>query len=266
MAASVVIGGCGKDGEQATQQAATEVAGAPAGSANGAAGVLAKRLKAALARVGLRAEQQAQVDKLLAKTDQRLAPLRQRALKLGAEVAAQIRSGKVDGAKLLPQLAQLRVAALTQRPALLDGLNELHQILDAKQRTALVEQVKKRHKARHHRRGKLVRLAKALDLTDEQMVQLARIAHRQIASADPVEHVRRFLAVRRAFKQAAAAFISDSFDAHQLELVRLMERRHKRAGKVLAMAAEALPLLTPEQRDRLAKIVEQRLAHHAPLD
>lgn len=70
----------------------------------------------------------------------------------------------------------------------------------------------------------------------------------------------RFKEGRGRMKEMAEAFVSDSFDARSFGFG---ERIEKMAGagseRFLRVAAVALPILTSEQRSKLADIVEGRL-------
>jgi Spy/CpxP family protein refolding chaperone len=70
----------------------------------------------------------------------------------------------------------------------------------------------------------------------------------------------RFKQARERAEQFADAFVSDSFDARSFEVGKHVEQRALfGADRIVRIAQLALPVLTAEQRSKLAEVVESRV-------
>jgi Spy/CpxP family protein refolding chaperone len=186
-------------------------------------------------------------------------------------LAAQVRAGKLDAAKLdaLQAAADKAVQASKDKDAqVLDGL---YAALDPAQRKALVAAVRAK-RAEHpaparpegakpsdaERAKKLVEhLTKELDLDAAQQKKVeALVAKAEQPAPD---------AAREEMKKHAdavlVAFEADGFDAKKLELPAPPAKKSPMALHA-QLVAQLLPLLKPEQREKLAAQEEKQVSGH----
>lgn len=237
-----------------------------------APGLPGRILKEALAEVDLSAEQRAKVDDLIASTRKALAPTRQARSELLMAVAASVRAGAPDEARIRAKVEALKGAFTAAKPTLAENLNQLHGLLDASQRKALVAALRGRIEAHvkaqhgegphgmrgHHGPPKFLRrLAEALGVTDEQRQAI----HDRIHEAFP-GHGARFHARRGEMKRhldgLAAAFQGDRFDAHAIDLPGPHHDHQAMLDKAFGLGRTVASLLSADQRERLAAHLEER--------
>ncbi len=247
---------CGQTDETSeTTSALTE----PAGDRSGGP---AKFLAQALQKLDLSADQRTTLDALTKATRTKTAPLREAGATAAKELARQIRLGAIDKVSLDRQLALLSSAAQQVKPDIIRTFNTLHHTLTPAQREQLVATLKEKHDKRRwgHRRHKIKRLAKMIGLTDDQMDRLKEVmmagfkGHRSEMKKHRSDH-------RARIKAAAEGFMSDSFDSSSFDMFGgHATRMQTHLPRFVAIAGQVLPLLTTEQRDKLAEMIEKKIA------
>lgn len=217
---------------------------------------------------------------------------RQAVRKLNESLAAAVKAGTVEASKLETELAALDAAAKSRRDAEVTALAELHKLLNAEQRKSVVASVRESHVARAERggdgdkapaagpgmgrggpgawRGKaagrgagegaragsLEGLTKDLALTAEQETKVNALKEK--ARSDKAKPDLEALREEHK-KQGEAllvAFEKDDFDATKVELSSApLPGAMSRPGaeKMIEQVRELTAILTPEQREKLAK-------------
>ncbi len=187
---------------------------------------------------------------------------------LYAELATQTKAGKIDEAKVKPLYVPIETFTKPRLDAEAEGLNQLHAALDAEQRKTLVADLRKKDQLREERllahstdAGPKVssrsdphhieRLTKEIELDDAQKVKVAAFALKEDGKEAPT-----VLKKKKSNELLLTAFEKDTFDAAKLEmfaaksLIEPLEEETK-------FLAKLVPLLTQEQRDKLAAKVEK---------
>lgn len=172
------------------------------------------------------------------------------------EVIAQVEAGELDRDKLLPLAARAVVEFELAYPKLLDAMNELHVLLTVKQRKQLMDLVSGEEKQElspeERRAAREERLGRLLDLSTGQKARLyPAFAMLAIKNWGLLNH---FL---DGIEEGKEAFVSDTFDAHELSLAK--ELRLMEVAEVFYEALHtSLPALSPEQRKTLGALLEAR--------
>jgi Spy/CpxP family protein refolding chaperone len=232
------------------------------GQGPGWGGPFAHKLQKALSEVGLRTDQKNALENLRLKIVAETATMRKARSDLFAELAQQIRRGALDESRLSALKGAIEKEMTADRPVFVSALNALHNTLDAAQRQKLVDNLKPQRPWMGRGRQHFVeKLQKEIGLTDEQMGQI-----RDTIKAQMKQHRNELRGkmgkMRGELKAAAEAFVSDSFDAAKIPL---LAQGHQMMGnhmdKMIAVGKQVLPILTPEQREKLATLLEQRAKH-----
>jgi Spy/CpxP family protein refolding chaperone len=168
---------------------------------------------------------------------------------------------KADAAikKLVTQVQGLHDASLT-------SLNQLHTALNAQQRAALVDALQahwERWKEAHgrdeqddhqHRPGYLLALVRQLGITKEQAEKIKADFHERMKSS-PQDHAHK--EVQDHLQAFATAFKSETFNAKSLSGAKAANGHMARWGATRRerFLEAAAPVLTPEQRAKLAQMI-----------
>lgn len=179
---------------------------------------------------------------------------------LGDGIATPEETAKLDAA-----VVQLAAAAQTAHTASASALNQLHSILDAPQRATLVEKVeahwhmwrqanaaedKDNNGLAEAEERRLEHMTKMLSLSSDQVEKMktalktgmANLPHR-LDHAEVDAHVKAF----------GEAFTKDTFDAASLKGEDVASHlAGAGAGRMVRFYATIAPILTPEQRTKLA--------------
>jgi Spy/CpxP family protein refolding chaperone len=203
-----------------------------------------------------------QIEKLQADLRGRMGPARAAEKNLLAVLADGIAAGTLDQAKVDAAMAQVASAAEAVHAATVEALNQLHALLSPEERAELVEKVKAHaevwRKVNHDAEpggreggGRLAELTKDVGLTPEQADKIA-VALK--SSSDGVRrHFNREAAAKR-LDAFAAGFVGDTFDAGTLRASAGADGHLAAHGskRMVHFHQTVLPLLTPEQRTKLA--------------
>ena len=235
-------------------------------------------LRAALKYVDLTDEQRTKIEAVADGLKRDRDPEARKARK--EKLIAAIRSGDVSALSAAP--ADVEKHAREKAAKITSALNELHSILDADQRKQLTEAVAAKMKKRAQRRAawgddgdwahkklgrrgfgahKIERMARKLDLTEEQRGQLEEARKKAETERPSADEMKKRFEERRAHVEAMiAAFEKDDFDAKTLGLEqRFAERAKQKVSRKTKHLAVLVPILTDDQRAKLADTMQERL-------
>jgi Spy/CpxP family protein refolding chaperone len=236
-------------------------------------GGVAMFIAMSLDTLGVTPEQRTAVDKIEADLFARMEPARAAEQAVLETLADGIAAGAIDSAKVNAALAQLASASAGIHDASTDALNQLHATLTPEQRGALVDKVEA-HWALWQQAnadevdvtpsaptgGHLRALTADLALTPDQVAKIK--ANLTAAAKDsPVKpDPQKVEAHLQAF---GAAFRSDSFDAKSLSTGGAANAHLASWGatRVALMFESVTPVLTPDQRAKLAAQVREHAEH-----
>lgn len=221
--------------------------------------------------LGVTPEQHDSIEKIQTALRAKLQPTRAADKKLIVALADGIAAGKIDKGKVDGLLAQIDSASGAVHAATVEALDKLHATLTDAQRSALVDKVQAHwqvwQKANEagssggeaHEHGRLETLAADLSLAPEQVEKIRAGLHGAFANVR--EHVdpEKITARLNAF---ATAFESPSFDAKTLKSGELNLHLAGWAASRMARFYEVVtPILTPEQRTKLADHMREHASH-----
>jgi len=207
-----------------------------------------------------------QVEKLQGDLYAEMAPAREAGKDLLLTLADGIAAGAVDKTKVDALLATLATAADAEHQASLETLNKLHAILSPPERAALVDKVEAHWEVwrqvnhgeqpgERERGGRLARLTEELSLTPDQVSSISTAYHAALpglhAEFDPKQgeaHVHKF----------STTFAAKSFDAKSVTSNANGQLAGYGAARMALFYETVTPLLTPEQRTKLAEQLRAR--------
>jgi small-conductance mechanosensitive channel len=213
-------------------------------------------------KLDLRADQTQKVASIRTSLETANAPVREARAALGAEVARQVRAGTLDATRTQPLIDQIKAAHAATKPAMQAAVQQIHDMLDAGQRSALVAAMQSQHEqfraARAEHGQRMARVAAELGLSDEQVSTIR--ASMKAAYAERGEEMHAEHAQMKARMQAlATAFQSDTFDARALDVGgHAAGAMGHFAGMRQAFLRAAVPVLSADQREKLASKIEAR--------
>jgi Spy/CpxP family protein refolding chaperone len=265
--------GCG--GSAATGAPPASVAGASAEEEDATTGLVEHHrhhhhggvtllIAMSLDTLGLSPEQKPAVEKIRGDLHARMEPARAAEQTLVGTLADGLAGGTFDPAKVDAAVAQLTGAAAMVHDASTDALNQLHAVLTPSQRAALVDKLEAHwsvwQKANTDENDHLAQLTDDLGLTSDQVEKIRASqleGMKTVPRFDPQEvaaHIRAFGDTFRAPAFDAKALTGGgAATAHMVgwagaHMVRFIE--------------SASPVLTPEQRGKLAQMLRQHAAHN----
>ena len=213
-----------------------------------------------------------QIEKLQSDLKAHLAPARDAERALLETIADGIAAGAMDAAKLDAAVAQVAIASAAVHEASVETLNQLHALLTPEERAALVDKVQAHwqvwrsvnHQAGvsgHERGSRLAELTDELTLSSAQVDKISAALKDTFANRphfDPAqaeEHMKAF----------TTAFAATTFDARTITINASSEIAKHGTGHMVAFYQTITPLLTAEQRTRLAAQLRQHSTHPAPM-
>ena len=224
-------------------------------------GGIARFIAMSLDTLGVEDAKRAQVEKLHSDLHAQMTPARDAEKNVLTTLADGIAAGSVDKVKVDSAIAALGTGADAQREASLNTINELHAVLSPPERAALVEKVQahwavwrqvnqEEAAGRRERGGRLAELTKELSLTPHEVNKIS--AALPAASAGPRGEFdsKKVEAHVQAFSKA---FESDSFDAKSVMSNADADLASHGAARMAHFYETVTPLLTPEQRTKLAE-------------
>ncbi len=238
-------------GSVATAQSAT-TAGTRAPVAQSAHGQV-KFLGAALGDVPLTDAQRGQIEKLASDADARHEGLRSARHDLLLLLATQVEAGAIDRTAFQPKVDAIATAARASQPVDRSALEQLHTILAPDQRVAFADAVGARtlHVFEHlgGRGGWMKQWADDLKLTDAQRDQMKTLLQQANEGGKGHGHDHGAWDGGRRGAKILEAFKQDRFVVDEVAPVRdAGQQAETMADRFLTIAAQVLPVLTPEQR------------------
>jgi hypothetical protein len=188
-----------------------------------------------------------------------------------ADLVAGVRGGKLDTAKLTADNVLVDKAIANHQAKEAEALDSLHALLDSTQRASLVASVRSRQAEREVRMGgwmlakesdggapdwakrRVDKLTADLGLDADQQKQVAAILAKASdpPSADGMKS--RWDEMKKRMDALLAAFASDTFDAKTTDLTIMPGKTaHDPMDHMVIFFSKLLPLLHPDQRDKLA--------------
>jgi hypothetical protein len=230
-------------------------------------GGVAMFIHMAIDTLGVPAEKKAELEKIQAELHKAMAPAREAGRNLLTLLADEVAAGKMEKGKLDAALAKQEAASKGVHAATIEALNKLHAALSPAEREALVEKVRAHvevwKKLNHdEERGskekgsRLHVLAEDLGLKPDQVEKISEALKKD---APPKPDVAALEAHIKAFE---TAFVAEKFDAKTLTTADAANGFiSKHGGARLVRFYEIVtPLLTPEQRTKLAEHIRERLS------
>lgn len=220
----------------------------------------------------LKDAQKTQIDAIAKRLHDQVQPGAQRK-EMSSTLAVGIKAGKLDTAKLTALEADADKAADARRDAQAQALDDLHAALEPAQRKAVVDKLRQGLAAReaHHAehmgdagkpdaaeftKRRLVRMTKALDLDAAQRNKVEALLGKGEHAKGP--NGAGPDAAKQRMTALLDAFASDTFDAKKLDAG---PAGHFKPSEGIAHYADflgkLLPILKPEQRDKLAAQIER---------
>jgi Spy/CpxP family protein refolding chaperone len=196
-----------------------------------------------------------------------MAPSREAGRTTLSLLADGVAAGTIDNAKVDAALAKQEAASAAVHTATTDAINQLHEALSPAERQALVDKVKAHaevwkkgtHDEEHGSKEKGSRLATLTDdlgLTPDQVEKISAALKKD---APPKPDPAAFEAHLKAFEDA---FVADKFDAKSLSTAGAANAHVSKHGTARSVRFYKIvtPLLTPEQRTKLAEHLRERLS------
>jgi Spy/CpxP family protein refolding chaperone len=225
--------------------------------------------------VGVTPEQQAAVDKIKGDLHAKMGPAHEAEKALLITLADGVAAGNIDTAKVDAAVANIATVAGQVHAATADAVNQLHAVLRAEQRAALVDKVEAQwmlwHNANgdeatqheHEAGGRIAHIQKELGLSADQVekikagftAQMAAVSSAQ-GKFDPAEgeaHMKAF----------GTAFTADQFDSNALTSANGTNAHMATWGatRMVRFYETVSPTLTPEQRTKLAAMIREHANH-----
>jgi len=229
-------------------------------------GGVAMFIHMAIDSLGVAPEKKAQIEKIQADLHAKMAPSREAGHNVLQVIADGVAAGTIDNAKLDAALAKQAAASAAVHAATTDALNQLHEALSPAERAALVDKVrahvevwKKANQEEHGSKEKgshLAKLTEDLSLTPDQVEKISAALKKD---APPKPDPAALDAHITAFE---TAFVAEKFDAKTLTTANAANSYVSKNGsaRMARFYRIITPLLTPEQRTKLAEHLKERLA------
>lgn len=189
------------------------------------------------------------------------------------EIAAGVKAGKIDAAKLTPHYTAIDTAAQGRHDKEVEALNGLHAALDSTQRKAVTAAIRTKQAAREaHAPDKaqpadaghpdwaakrLEHLTKDADLDAAQQKQVAALIAKNPALGPASMETQKADAKKR-MDALLTAFEADAFDAKKQDVSMMGGKKpHEMMDQQVQFLTQLLPILKPEQREKLAASMEK---------
>jgi Spy/CpxP family protein refolding chaperone len=223
----------------------------------------------AIDTLGLEPAKKAQVEKIQSDLHTKMAPARDAEHDLLSTIADGVAAGKIDAATVDAAVAKVGTASAGIHNATADALTQLHDTLSPVERAALVDKVKAHwevwskvnveEKASSKEKGaRLERLTQLLALTPDQVDKISTA----LSTETPTTPQTDPKAVDAHIQAFATAFVADKFDPKSLAPSATAAAGHiarHGAGRLARFYEAITPVLTPDQRAKLAAHLRERL-------
>jgi Spy/CpxP family protein refolding chaperone len=199
---------------------------------------------------------------------------------LQTDLVLQIKEGKLDKEKLQADYAAIDKNLLARDEKQADAINALHAALDAPARTALTTAARTRLNAMFRARPELAeagvgeggeptwvkhrlnRVKVELGLDEAQLPKVSALLAKTGVGPAATEALKE--QIRKHADDMLTAFDKDEFDAHKLDLSPTGGKAPVRGTleREVSLIGQLLPILTPEQREKLATVRQRRVLGH----
>jgi Spy/CpxP family protein refolding chaperone len=232
-------------------------------------GGVTKFIAMSLDTLGVDDAKRPQLEKLQSDLHAQMAPAREAEKDVLRVLAEGVAAGTVDKAKVDAAIAKLTTAADAVHAASLETLNKLHAILSPAERAALVDKVEAHwevwRQVNHEeapggreRGGRLAKLTEEVSLTPDQVTKISAALKTALAGHPVKLDSQKGEAHVHAF---AAAFAGDSFDAKSVTSSANGDLASRGATRMALFYETVTPLLTPEQRTKLAEELQEHASY-----
>jgi Spy/CpxP family protein refolding chaperone len=216
----------------------------------------------------LAGDQRASVEKIRTDLLAKMEPARAAGRDVANTLADGVAAGAIDRAKADAGIDKLVTQVQGLNDASRDSLNQLHAVLSAQQRAALVDKLQshwEKWKEAHgedekddpqHRNGHLLGLVQTLGVTQAEAQKIKTNFH-ELMKASPQDQQHK--EVQDHMQAFASAFKSDKFDAKTLTGANAANGHIARWGATrrARFLEAAAPVLTPDQRAKLAQMIRE---------
>jgi Spy/CpxP family protein refolding chaperone len=229
----------------------------------------------------LSADQKDKVEKIRADLVAKMEPARAASRDLANTLADGVAAGNVDRAKADAAVEALAAKVKASRASALDAMNQLHAALTPAQRATLADKMQEHfekwkeanghedQESTQHRSGPTLALVRDLNLSKAEAEQIKANYRSALKASSPKagqpnvqDHEHK--EVSEHLQAFATAFKGASFDAKKLGAGGGTADAHmaRWGGTRMARFLEAAaPVLTPDQRTKLAQMIRDRAAH-----
>lgn len=220
----------------------------------------------AFAEVALRPEQRASIEQELGQAEDRHAKLGPLGKDVVLLLADQIEKGVIDEAALQPKVDAAVAAFKPMQGEDRKAIQRVHDLLDADQRSALVDALDAKHRERfgkdHMGGGGFRKIAEDLDLSMDQKARIFQAVRAEASARGDEEHgVKQggWGEMKERREKTMESFKTDQFQVDQaMPPMDLDKGGKKMLARGVRVARAALPILTPEQRATVARILRER--------
>jgi Spy/CpxP family protein refolding chaperone len=192
------------------------------------------------------------------------------------DLIAGVKAGKIDATKMTADDAVVDKAVADHQTQEAKALDSLHALLDSTQRGAVVASVRAKNADREKRmmgwmqakeadggapdfaKKRLAKLTTDLTLDAGQQKQVAAILAKQSDPPNPTAMQTRWDDHKKRTDALLTAFAGDTFDATKADLKILPGKTpHEPTEHMVAFFTALLPVLHPDQRDKLAATMDR---------
>jgi Spy/CpxP family protein refolding chaperone len=235
-------------------------------------GGVATLLAMSLHDLDLPADQKTAVEKIRTDLIAKMEPARAAGKDLANVLADGVAAGTVVRAKADASINKLVTQVQGFHDAEMTALDQLHAALNAQQRAALIDglqahwekwkeaQGKDEGDDKQHRAGHMLALVRDIGLTKDQAEKIKAKFHDQM-KANPQDHQHK--EVQDHLQAFATAFKADKFSAKTLSKGKAADAHLAKWGatRMARFLEAAAPVLTADQRTKLAQQIRERVNH-----
>jgi Spy/CpxP family protein refolding chaperone len=225
--------------------------------------------------VGVTPEQQAAVDKIKGDLHAKMGPAHDAEKALLLTLADGVAAGNIDTAKVDAAVAQVSAVAGQVHAATADAVNQLHAVLRAEQRAALVDKVEAQWMLwrnangdeatahEHEQGGRIAHMQKELNLSPDQVEKIKAGFTAQMAAVGTAQGKFDPAEAEAHMKAFGTAFTADQFDSRSLTTADGTNAHMATWGatRMVRFYETVSPTLTPEQRTKLAEMIREHANH-----
>jgi Spy/CpxP family protein refolding chaperone len=217
-----------------------------------------------LDNLGLPDEEQTRVDRIQSDLLAKMHPAGLAERSLATVLADGVASAKLDPAKVKAAIDELGAASAGAHDAAADDLNQLHALLTAPQRAALIDKLEAQwalwKRANTGDQSHFATIATSIGLLPDQ-IETARKNFAALTSGSPLREAE----VESHLHHFETAFQADSFDAKALSSAPSANRDMAGwgAGRLASFCEAVNPTLNDDQRGKLAALLREHTGHDA---